>query len=195
MYVVKQGSHFLYKTSNGSRSMTSDENRAEKYESLQKAKNVINSLPRNFPRKADCIVVALDNQGDETSNDFVEPYTEIDMSVLKQDVTNLSQQIALLKNNKDFLLNELSKCDRKISDIEHFIELNVFNACDGYKLAKMMKDILSKRRKVKNELKLIDILDTHSCKLIGNGSTLKAIEGLETQKYSPRELTALFAKS
>ena len=43
-------------------------------------------------------------------------------------------------------------------DILHIIENTTFNAADGYKLAKMIKDNRNKRRKIKNELRPMKML-------------------------------------
>lgn len=43
-------------------------------------------------------------------------------------------------------------------DILHVIENSTFNAADGYKLAKMIKDNRNKRREIKNELKPMKLL-------------------------------------
>ena len=74
----------------------------------------------------------------------------------------------------------------------HFLEFNSFSACEGYKLCKALKELRLKRREVKNELELINIVNTHSCNNIINGSTSKAIAGLETKQYAPRVLVELF---
>lgn len=74
----------------------------------------------------------------------------------------------LVKKRKG-LFEDLSSIDKNISDIEHVIELAVCNASEGYKLYKMLKSNLSKRRIIKNEIdknnSLIDILKSHDNKM------------------------------
>ena len=51
------------------------------------------------------------------------------------------------------LHNKLSLTDKKISDIEHYIELSLpLNASQGYNLYKMLKEVLCERRDVKNQI-------------------------------------------
>lgn len=119
-------------------------------------------------------------------------YTPIDIDDLKESIGSLSNKLSILKGNKEWLLEELSNIDKQICDVLHFLEFNSFSACEGYKLCKALKELRLKRREVKNELELINIVNTHSCNNIINGSTSKAIAGLETKQYAPRVLVELF---
>jgi len=75
---------------------------------------------------------------------------------------NYSEQLLEIFNNikQDYndLNNELSQADLKQQDILHKIENTNFNACDGYKLAKMIHDVRIKRREIKNELETLQLL-------------------------------------
>lgn len=119
-------------------------------------------------------------------------YTPVDIDDLKESIGSLSNKLSILKGNKEWLLEELSNIDKQICDVLHFLEFNSFSACEGYKLCKALKELRLKRREVKNELELINIVNTHSCNNIINGSTSKAIAGLETKQYAPRVLVELF---
>lgn len=50
------------------------------------------------------------------------------------------------------LNNEIKKCDLAIRDIEHYLEFTNFNAANGYKLARRIKELRTKRRQLKDEL-------------------------------------------
>ena len=45
-----------------------------------------------------------------------------------------------------------------ITDVLHYIEFNNFNAVQGYKLAKMLKDITERRREVKKAEEQLNII-------------------------------------
>lgn len=64
------------------------------------------------------------------------------------------------KINEDFqsLNKELSQIDLYIQDILHKIENIKFNACEGYKFAKMIHEARIKRRTIKNELEPLFLL-------------------------------------
>lgn len=85
-----------------------------------------------------------------------------------------------------------SEVDKEISDIMHFIEFYNFSASDGYKLCKALKDLRLRRRKIKNELELINIINMHSLNNVASGQTNKAIDNLDNKKYAPRVLQELF---
>ena len=91
------------------------------------------------------------------------------------------------------LVEEVSKYDRQKSDVEHYIEFNAgkLNACDGFKAYKLLQDILVERRKVKDELQIIQsVRDTMSLSEDIEGK----VKELESRTYEPRELTYLFEK-
>lgn len=119
-------------------------------------------------------------------------YTHVDIDDLKESINSLSGKLSTLKGNKEWLLEEESNLDKQISDILHFLEFNTFSACEGYKLCKALKELRLKRREVKNELEIINILNCHTCNNIANGNTNKAISGISNKHYTPRVLTELF---
>lgn len=119
-------------------------------------------------------------------------YCEIDINELQSDINDLSSKLKLLKGNKEWLLDMQSEVDKEISDIMHFIEFYNFSASDGYKLCKALKDLRLRRRKIKNELELINIVNTQSLNNVASGQTNKAINGLDSKKYAPRILQELF---
>ena len=101
--------------------------------------------------------------------------------------------MAKLNCRHQTLVEQESKYDRQKTDIEHYIEFNAgkLNACDGYKAYKLLQDVLLERRKVKDEISMINVVrDRMAAEDIAN------IEGkvkeLEARTYEPRELAYLF---
>lgn len=153
----------------------------------QAAKNILkSSLPKEI-RENNPIIIS---NGDVINNE----YTPIDMDNVKTLICSLSDQFKAMKGNKEWLLEMESKIDREISDILHYIEFYPFNACDGYKLAKDLRDLRLKRRDVKNQLEAIQIISSHSCNMLADGRTNKALCEIENKEYKPRILTELFAE-
>ena len=116
------------------------------------------------------------------------------MQKLNSALSVFEEQAGMAKGNEDYLNEELSNLDKEISDVLHYIEFYKFNAAEGSKLAKLLKTITEKRRDVKNELKLINIIKTHTLNMVGDGKTTTAIKALDDQKYNPRILTSLFER-
>lgn len=65
---------------------------------------------------------------------------------------NLLSFLEKVKAYKIKLNHELSVADQNVC---HYIEFHPLNACQGYKMAKLLQDTLKERREIKNE---IDIL-------------------------------------
>lgn len=97
-----------------------------------------------------------------------------------------------IKDRRSELYTEQSKADKEISDLYHYIEFYSFNASQGYKLAKMLKDRLAKRREVKNELEIINRISLMPVGTICNGKGKDIIENLQDKQYTPRVLSELF---
>lgn len=96
-----------------------------------------------------------------------------------------------LKQYKDKLRHDLSITDQKITDINHYIEFNKLNACQGYKMSKLLQDTLKERREIKNELGILGEVNGFNLKSIINGK-LTTIQQKKQKKYKPRVLKELF---
>ena len=106
-------------------------------------------------------------------------------------ISVLSEAASKLNCRHLELVEEVSKYDRQKSDVEHYIEFNAgkLNACDGFKAYKLLQDILVERRKVKDELQIIQsVKDTMSLSDDIEGK----VKELESRTYEPRELMYLF---
>lgn len=130
----------------------------------------------------------IDNSNDKINNG----YSPVDITSLQNTINNLSNQLTTLKGNKAWLIDMESEVDKEISDIMHFIEFNNFSASEGYKLCKAIKDLRLRRRRIKNELELINIVNMHTLNNVALGYTNKAITGLDNKQYTPRVLQELF---
>ena len=132
--------------------------------------------------------VLIDNSNDKINNG----YSPVDITSLQNTINNLSNQLTTLKGNKAWLIDMESEVDKEISDIMHFIEFNNFSASEGYKLCKAIKDLRLRRRRIKNELELINIVNMHTLNNVALGYNNKAITGLDKKQYTPRVLQDLF---
>ena len=114
----------------------------------------------------------------------VEPSTTPEFGSSKYIVSVLSDAVAKLNCRHLALSDELSTYDRKVTDIEHYIEFNVgkLNARDGYKAYKLLQDVLVERRKVKDKMALTDDIE----------NIHERVKELEERRYEPRELKYLF---
>jgi hypothetical protein len=95
-------------------------------------------------------------------------------------------------HRKDELVQQLSKVDQELSDVNHYIEFCNLNAAQGYKAYKMIKDRRIKRRSIKNELQVVDIILSKKICETATDEIQKAIAGIDQRTYEPRVLNELF---
>jgi hypothetical protein len=110
-------------------------------------------------------------------------------------ISVLSEAVSKLNVRHQELAEQQSKFDGRVTDIEHYIEFNTgkLNACDGYKAYKLLQETLLERRKIKDELQMIQVVrDKMNAEDIANVE--QKISELEARTYKPRELTYLFEK-
>ena len=113
-----------------------------------------------------------------------------------------TEQLLEIYNNIE---NELNTYNNKVNELEglemdvlHIIENENFNAVQGYKLAKMIKDARMERRDLKNEVQpLVTLKNSFIAKNVKElNNTYKMIQGLdkrladlkENKVYKPRTL-------
>lgn len=174
--------------------LSTDPNNACIFESKTKANSIYISLPKIIRSKGVNVKQIKLQVDDDVMNEGVECNHCSDIDSSKYIVSMLSDVVAKLNCRHFELSEELSKCDRQRSDVEHYIEFNTgkLNACDGYKAYKMLQDVLTHRRKVKDELQIVQIaLD----RVISPDNFIdinNKIKSLETRKYVPREFKNLF---
>jgi hypothetical protein len=77
---------------------------------------------------------------------------------------------------------ELSRLDRMQSDLLHKIEMDNFNAAEGYALAKSIKTIREKRRNVKNEFERLQSI-RDSARMINRRVENNVNKIIERQQY------------
>lgn len=104
----------------------------------------------------------------------------------------LTEFVMDAEKRKEELVGLLSEVDKEITDINHYIEFGKFNAYQGWLAFTMLQNRLRKRRKIKDELSVINQLG--ECKITSDMmiNIKNAIAELGNRKYAPRVLTQLF---
>lgn len=95
-------------------------------------------------------------------------------------------------HRKEELINQLSQVDKELSDINHYIEFVNLNAAQGYKAYKMIKDRRIKRRSIKNELEVLNIILGKKISDSVTDEIQKAVSGMDRRTYEPRVMNELF---
>lgn len=121
----------------------------------------------------------------------VEP-VYIYVSDIEPDISNDLDTIKLFADivqdsaeREESLLAQLSKVDRELSDIEHFIEFVDLNGVDGFKIYKKMQSIRQIRREIKHRLKIVQTINSQS---IDPEVLKRLVKGFRNIYYKPREV-------
>jgi len=198
----KDGNGYLVKDDkNGHRRIT-DEYKATRFSDGEAEKFIRNRVRKLFRDRLEIInisepmPIAYDEEG---TNDAVileksvvnTQFNSLDFdwcSELKRE-DEFRKQLDIYSNNLPIML---SNTNNEICDIEHYIEFNSFSACEGYKLCKLLKEKREFRRKIKDEMAVVEILyrdwiDEHDAT-----NVYRAIESRDGRIYTPRALPELF---
>ena len=151
-----------------------------------KARNIVDNLPKHLKKlrfKVEAIPDTVKPKVVETPKVLVKDVYEqaIGISSWLNKFGEYSKTIDEAKARKEDLLLSLSNIDRKLSNELHKIELEAWkNACSGYFEYKEIKHITEERRKIKDELFILNcILDT-DCKNL----TLNKLDALSNKLAS-----------
>ena len=179
----------------GAYSLTTDKNKATIFGSKPAADIVFtNNLSKLIKTKGVAVkAVSLQIAGSDAPKKELTatPSVTPDYGSSKYIISVLADAASKLNCRHLELVEEVSKYDRQKADVEHYIEFNAgkLNACDGFKAYKLLQDILVERRKVKDELQIIQsVKDTMSL----SEDIEDKVKELESRTYEPRELTHLF---
>jgi len=99
----------------------------------------------------------------------------------------LNEIITTAGNRLIELNEELETVEHDLIDSYHDIELSKrVNACEGYKKYRSIRDVLVKRRKIKDEKKLLENFASFNVNTIDLYSLQEYVNGLENRKYAYR---------
>lgn len=189
-YVITNNSNYLSLAPNNSIITTAKLALAQRF-TEEKAKNVIKNLPNT-----------LKNIGYH-----VEEIEEEDIPIIKRQTNFNEKEKEILEKVKDFedylkeigqirdeYAKRLSKVDKQIQDILHAAEFYTLNACEGYKLYKLLHEKRVERRELKNFIEKVGFIEGHTGKELANHQGSKSIIGYDNRKYEPRALKELFER-
>lgn len=97
-----------------------------------------------------------------------------------------------LSKRKIYLMLELAKVEREVTDIYHAMEFHNYNVCNGFKIYKLLQERLHHRRKIKDEIQKIDYIVYGICEEIPVDQIMEKIKGMDHRQYQPRVLKELF---
>lgn len=197
-YVITDGERFLYKNHSGKYVPTLSEAMADIFTKKQADGICANSLTKAL--KSVFYVQKIDmppKNVKQVSKTDLENNTEkvaISENIQKwldkiSDLNGLAQDALHRKNE---LIKQLSEVDKELCDCLHYVEFCNLNAAQGYKAYKLIKERRIRRRIIKNELAVLDIILGKKISESITDEIVKSVEGLDNRIYEPRVLKELF---
>lgn len=156
-YIITDGTNFV--NNSNAKTVCQNSNDAYMWSLKVSAENVLKDAKN---RNANSDLVRLDSK-----------YHIEEVCLYRSDVPNdIISDIKVIADFADIvrdsaereedLLSQLSKIDRELSDIEHYIEFVDLNGVDGFKVYKKMQSLRQFRREIKYRLKIMHDINSQS---------------------------------
>lgn len=125
---------------------------------------------------------------------------------VKDKIVEVINGLNEITDYENTLQDKLSNVDLKLCDLMHYIEFNKLKTNECYRIVKEMHNLRLDRRKIKNDMEIVKVLDTHKNKLLEAenrrillsfiGKTDKALKNSKYQNraYTEEELEELLVK-
>lgn len=197
-YVITDGSRFIYQNHSGKFVPTSSEAMADIYSKKQADGIRNNSLPKTLRTifRVEKYDTPLQNVKQVSQNDLTNNTEKVmvaeNIKVWIERINSMNGLVSDAIRRKEILEKQLHDLEDEKIDIEHYIEFQNLNAAQGYKASKELKNCRVKRRTVKNELAVLDIILNHKMGEIISDEICKKIEELDRRIYKPRLRNDLF---
>lgn len=193
-YIISdhQEKHFLCLNKNNSYSITTDRRQAYKWNTFNKANNVLINLPNSLSFYTTTWKIIFDKQPSTsssitTTSSFTSSPKPAPKASIKEDVISFRKR---LEDELDSLSEQLSDVDKEKEDVIHYIEFNTLNACQGYKIYNLLHEIMQDRREIKNKFRCVQ-------SLLSNFNTITLnldLKQNEPLSYTPKALPTLFTE-
>lgn len=181
--------------------------KAEVFLTAKKAKSILNNaVPKNIRRayKIQYLETGeiingnpLNTSKPDVKKEKAESITQvIEDDNIKEWLAKISEVETLMTGSDqrlEDLYTKLSDVDKKIVDVQHYIELGTkFNAYQGWQCFKMMRELLLQRRKYKNEISVLNMIKQCKFDATSIKALSQAITDMSKRTYSPRAIPDLF---
>lgn len=158
-----------------------------------KAKNILNSLPRTL-KKFHFHISYISEKINNTDNQSIVIHKEFLDNTDNEHITRWVDKFGICqdiideaKNRLEELGKLLSNVDKEISNELHLIELEKDkNAYEGYLFYKTIRDVLRKRRKLKDEQLVLYAIIKMNFRNFDSEIIKKTVDGLAKRKFTMR---------
>lgn len=198
LYIITDGERFIYRNYFGKYVPAPSETMADVYTKKQAESIYKNSLPKTlrtifYVKKYDVSQKNVKQVSQDDLRDNTEKVMLADnIQIWLNKISDMNGIVKEIKERKVILEKQLHDLEDEKLDIEHYIEFQNLNAAQGYKASRELKNCRVKRRSVKNELAVLDVILAHDFENIVNDKIYKKIQELDNRTYKPRIRTDLF---
>lgn len=196
-YIITDGSRFIYRNHSNKFVPTSSEVMADIFTKKQAERIFNNSLPKAL--KAVFYVEKYDKPPEDVKQVTQSELNNTEKVMVSENIQRWLDRVSDLNGlakdanrRKEELTKQLHNLEDELLDIQHYIEFSNLNAAQGYKASKDIKDCRVKRRSVKNELLVLDIILEQRVDELVNEEIHKRVQGIDRRTYKPRIRTDLF---
>ena len=188
-YVLTNDKNWLMYNAAKQFTSTPDVKQAQQFATAARAENARYNLPK--PLKNLGYHVQFVGMADAEPVDID---ADIDPIELHDGIETINTMLELHKQcvaQQQWLENRLCETQSKICDIEHAIEFYNYNARDGYKMYKRLKELRLERRKYKDALLICEIM-SGSFDAVDWAELDNRLPNLAERVYKPRFYPELF---
>lgn len=202
MLQIKQNGFYVIKNSkgqyytllkNGKPDVANTLQNAYKWRRKDRAENYLANIPQNSDYK----VQFVDDEHKRINKQLID---DIDMNLQTEiHYSDLEQWISLLSEITDGFTqinevlnqatNDKKRIEKTITDLMHYTEFGEFNACQGFRLFRILQNLLRQRRSYKD---IIFLLENISKKSNDTDYIYWCAIQLKCRNYKPRVLKNMF---
>lgn len=191
-YMIKNKKNVYIRLNKDGKAVTCTERDKSTFE-YSKARNVCDSLPRTL-RRLNFQVIAIPDTVNPQKQKPPEKVIQKEDYIVGDAITQWVEKFGVCddilteaRNRRGELYTALTNVDRELSNALHKIELGKsLNARDGFKEYKNIKDILERRRMIKDEALIIGHVSKMDFRDISSENIKKSVAGLANRKFTLR---------
>ncbi len=197
-YIITDGSRFIYRNHSGKYIPTPSEAMADIFTKKQADAIFSNSLSKalrtvfHVEKYDKPLEIVKQLTQPELDNNTEKVMLSENIQRWLDKISDLNGLAKEAQKRKAELTKQLHNLEDELLDIEHYIEFSNLNASQGYKASKDIKDCRIKRRSVKNELLVLDIILEQRVNKILDEEIHKRVQEIDKRTYKPRIRTDLF---
>ena len=204
VYVLTNGTKYIKQNVGGDYTATSNLALADTYKSKRLATSVLNNALCYALKSTYYVAEFINNRivpCGMSLNEKREQRKDTPTFYYKNDVENMewSKKFTALKGIFDDamtrgyeLSKEIGEVDSEIVDLEHYIEFNPLNARDGFKIYRKLRELLRKRRHLKNEQVVVNAINHNYSAKDQVANIINTVNECANREYKPRVYINLF---